>query len=90
MATTVDECVDLNQYPVLEPDGAALAAVVDVARAQLRDTGAVELAGFLTPPGIEALVADADALAPRAHHSAARGWPTSNAPTSACPTTIPD
>ena len=73
MGTTVDECVDLDRYPVLEPDGPALAAVVADARAQLVDTGAVELAGFLTPSGIEALVADADDLAPRAHHSAGEG-----------------
>lgn len=73
MGTTVDECVDLDRYPVLDPDGTALAAVVDGARAQLRDTGAVELTGFLTPSGIAALVADADGLAGRAHHSAGEG-----------------
>ncbi len=73
MGTVVDECVDLDRYPVLEPEGAALAAVVAGARTQLRDTGAVELAGFLAPSGVSALVADADALAPRAHHSAGEG-----------------
>jgi hypothetical protein len=73
MGTTVDECVDLDRYPVLDPDGTALAAVVDGARARLRDTGAVELTGFLTPSGIAALVADADGLAGRAHHSAGEG-----------------
>jgi len=73
MGTAVDECVDLDRYPVLDPDGAALAAIVDGARAQLRDTGAVELASFLTPSGIAALASDADVLAGRAHHSSGEG-----------------
>ena len=73
MGPTVDDCVDLGRYPVLDPDGPVLATVVGDARAQLVDSGAVELAGFLTPAGIAALVADADALAPRAHHSSGEG-----------------
>ena len=73
MGPTVDDCVDLGRYPVLDPDGPVLATVVADARAQLVDSGAVELAGFLTPAGIAALVADADALAPRAHHSSGEG-----------------
>ena len=43
--------------------------MVDQARAQLAATGAVELPGFVNPAGVDALVADAETLAPRAHHS---------------------
>jgi len=66
---SIEDVVDLDRYPVLDPSGVAYAELVGAARAQLRHTGAVELAGFLTPDGIDALAADADALAPRAHHS---------------------
>ena len=69
MGPVVDEFVDLDRYPVVEPDANVLTAVVERARVQLADTGAVELDGFLTPAGIEAMAADADVLAPRAHHS---------------------
>jgi len=73
MGAAVDEFVDLDRYPVLDPGGAAYAALVSDARAQLAGTGAVELDGFLTPAGVEAMVADADRLASRAHHSAGEG-----------------
>jgi hypothetical protein len=68
-APPVDDLVDLDRYPVRDPSGPGFAAVVAGARAQLTGTGAVELPGFLRPGGIAALVADADRLAPRAHHS---------------------
>jgi len=73
MGTLVDGLVDLDRYPVLDTGGARFRAVVADARIQLAGTGAVELAGFLNPIGVHALVADADALAPRAHHSAGDG-----------------
>ena len=41
MEPTVDTLVDLDWYPVLDPTGAAYRAVVEDARAQLVDTGAV-------------------------------------------------
>jgi hypothetical protein len=69
VTTAVDALVDLDRYPVLDPDGPGLAAVVADARAQLTGTGAVELPGFIRPEMIAVLAADADALAPRAHHS---------------------
>jgi hypothetical protein len=69
----VGQLVDLERYPVEDPTGPGFRAVVADARAQLSDTGAVELAGFLTPSGVDVLVADAESLAPRAHHSAGEG-----------------
>ena len=73
MGTPVEELVDLERYPVLDTGGAAYRKVVEDARAQLVATGAVELPGFLGPDGVAALVADAEDLAPRAHHSAGEG-----------------
>jgi len=69
VGTPVEELVDLARYPVLDAGGAAYGTLVEDARAQLVATGAVELPGFVKPDGIAALVADADDLAPRAHHS---------------------
>ena len=73
MEPPVGTLVGLDRYPVLHPSGAAYADLVRGARAQLRDTGAVELPGFLRPDGVARLVADAEALAPRAHHSEGEG-----------------
>ncbi|HLK45682.1 MAG TPA: hypothetical protein VKT18_06815 [Acidimicrobiales bacterium] len=67
------ELVDLARYPLDDPDGEGYAAAVADARAQLAKTGAAELRGFVTPDGVTALQADADALAVRAHHSSGLG-----------------
>ncbi|HVA44197.1 MAG TPA: hypothetical protein VNF50_12005, partial [Acidimicrobiales bacterium] len=58
---TVDlaDLVDLGRYPVLDLDGSVAQAGLVGWRAQLAATGACELPGFLTPGGVEALVADA-------------------------------
>jgi hypothetical protein len=69
----VEQLIDLERYPVLDPSGPAFAALVGRARDQLRETGAVELPGFVRSSGVEVLVADADALSPRAYHSAGEG-----------------
>ena len=71
--TVPEQLVDLGRYPVLDPSGPGFRALVDGARAQLTGTGAVELPGFLTPSGVDVLVADAEALTPRAHHSSGEG-----------------
>jgi hypothetical protein len=68
-----EHLVDLERYPVLDPDTAGYARVVEAGRAQLAATGAAELAGFVTPAGVRALVADAETLAPRAHWSGGQG-----------------
>jgi hypothetical protein len=68
-----DRFVDLDRYPVLDAGSARYRAVVDDARAQLAARGAAELAGFVTPEGVAALVADADSLAQRAHRSGGEG-----------------
>jgi hypothetical protein len=65
----IEDLIDLDRYPVHDLDGPAARAVIEEARVQLQGTGAVELPDFVTPSGVEALVADAEGLAPRAHHS---------------------
>jgi len=65
--------IDLARYPVMEPTSPRYAEVVAEAQAQLAQRGAAEIPGFITPDGVAALAADADALAARAHHSAGQG-----------------
>ena len=69
MGTAVEDLIDRERYPVDQPDSSRSRALIDQARAQLAGTGAVELTGFVSPDGVAALVGDAEALAPRAHHS---------------------
>jgi hypothetical protein len=65
--------VDLERYPVRNPDSERYRTVVAQARRQIREHGAAEIEGFVSPAGVEALVRDADALAPRAHASGGQG-----------------
>jgi hypothetical protein len=65
--------IDLGRYPLLQPHRDAYVAVVDRARAGLRANGAAEIEGFIAPGALPALIADAEALAPRAHRSGGQG-----------------
>ncbi len=67
------ELVDLGRYPLHEPGSGAYRAVVEDARRQMRDKGAAEIEGFVSPAGVAELVRDADALARRAHASGGQG-----------------
>jgi hypothetical protein len=67
------ELVDLGRYPILDLGSPAGAALLARARAQIAATGAVELDGFVTGGGLAALIEDAFALEPRAHHSQGLG-----------------
>jgi hypothetical protein len=73
--TAIDpaDLVDLERSPVLSPDSAAYGEMVEEARTQLRATGAAEIQGFIHPDRLPLLVADAEALAARAHHSGGQG-----------------
>ncbi len=70
-----ERLVDLGRYLVLEPDCAAYRGAVAAGRSQLAEIGAAELAGFVHPAGVARLVADAEALAARAHRSGGQGTP---------------
>ena len=81
--TDLRPLVDLDAYPLFDLD--AHAERLDGWRAQLKATGAAELPGFLTPAGVEAMVADARSLAGRAYRSGGIGtaylaMPDSEAP----------
>jgi hypothetical protein len=65
--------VDLERYPVLEPDSEAYRAVVADARRQMSEKGAAEIEGFVSPAGVDELARDAEALVPRAHASGGQG-----------------
>ena len=65
--------VDLARYPVLDLSSRTAVEVVSRAREQLAAIGAAELPGFVDASGVRALVDDAEALAPRAHHSGGLG-----------------
>jgi hypothetical protein len=67
------ELVDLGRYPLHEPGSGAYRAAVDAARRQMRERGAAEIEGFVSPAGVAELVGDADALARRAHASGGQG-----------------
>lgn len=68
-----ERLIDLDRYPVLDPDSAEYHHVVRKGRGQLAAVGAVELSGFVTPAGVAELVADAESLASRAHRSGGQG-----------------
>jgi hypothetical protein len=65
--------VDLERYPLQRPEEDTYRRVVARARKQLRERGAAELEGFVSPSGVDALARDADNLAVRAHTSGGQG-----------------
>ena len=65
--------VDIERYPILTPNAPGLREVLDWARAQLRDTGACELPGFLNQRGLATVQADSDTLASQAYRSEGLG-----------------
>jgi hypothetical protein len=65
--------VDLDRYPLLEPESEAMTEVLALARAQLAELGAAELAGFVSEAGLELLLDDAESLAPKAWRSGGVG-----------------
>ncbi len=73
MVQPFEHLIDLTRYPVHDLDGPHGRGVVEQARAQLAATGAVELPGFIRPAGVDVLVAEAETLVPRAHHSEGLG-----------------
>lgn len=74
-AATLDpaQMVDLARYPLLSPDNPRLAAVLTWARAQMRQTGACEVPGFLSAAGLQAVIDDARRLSPSAYRSEGYG-----------------
>jgi hypothetical protein len=59
--------VDLDRYPIHDPD--AIAAIAAAAHDDLVARGVAVLPGFLHDHGVAAVIAEAETLAPLAHHS---------------------
>lgn len=81
----LSDLVDLERYPLADPTSPVAQAVIAAAREQLESMGAAELPGFVHALGVEALVADADALAPRGHRSGGLGGPYLGLPDESLP-----
>jgi hypothetical protein len=64
---SIADLVDLDRYPVHEPEGSEARALVERCREELRADGAVRLDGFLRPAAIELLVTQANAAARLGH-----------------------
>jgi hypothetical protein len=58
-----DDVVDLERYPIDDPASPGYRALVQACREQLRDTGAAQLPGFLTPAAVGEMLTLADRLA---------------------------
>lgn len=66
------DLINLSRYPINGPGRDAVLADV---RADLARDGCAVLKGFLTPAGVQAIAAEADAVADRGHHSHSRTNP---------------
>lgn len=69
------ELVDLDRYPVDELRGAAGRSLIESIQADLDETGSATLPGFLRPAALEAMVAEAESLAPLAYSGPTRVSP---------------
>jgi len=61
-----EDVVDLQRYPIHEPDSQACRDLVLDCRDQLREHGIAQLAGFLTPAAVSQMIAEAGRLAGQA------------------------
>jgi hypothetical protein len=60
----LDELIDLDRYPIHELTSSARAAVVDAARAAMRDDGCCRLSGFIRLAAVDRMRLEATALHP--------------------------
>jgi hypothetical protein len=70
---TPAEMINFERYPILTPDSPRLHEVLRWARQQMQTTGACEVPSFLTPAGLDAVIADARNLAPSGYRSEGYG-----------------
>jgi hypothetical protein len=68
-AATPETSIDLARYPLAEPGARSFRTLVDACRAQLAESGACELPGFVTPDATERMVRESEAIAQLAHPS---------------------
>jgi len=77
--------IDLERYPILDLSAALARDLTRHCRAQLDQTGACELPGFLKPDSVEILVRESDSLAAHAYHSVVTGTPYLEVPDASLP-----
>ncbi len=65
----LQELVDLGRYPIDRPDSTAYRQLIGDLRRDLEHDGCAVLPGFVHEAGLEQLLAEADAVAPKAHRS---------------------
>ncbi len=63
-----EDLIDLDRYPLHEPEGAAYRVLVRAGRLRLGEDGALVLPGFVTPGAVAVLVREAEALLPQAYY----------------------
>ena len=61
--------IDLERYPISDPDSPELQNVIRDARQQLEESGCAILKGFLTTSGVRSLVSEADSVSAFGHRS---------------------
>ncbi len=71
-APLASDLVNTARYPLAEPGHPAAQALVARCRAELAERAVCVVEGLLTPAALAALAAEAEGLAPLAHHRAAR------------------
>lgn len=77
--------VDLDRYPLLEPDAPRAREVIAAARADLARRGMAVLPGFLREEVLAPLAIECDALAPGGHFSEVHGTPYIDVPDASLP-----
>jgi hypothetical protein len=61
--------LDLDRYPVHDPESVGHASLLAACREKLEDDGCVTLPGFVRPDALAEMAATADSLIPTVHHS---------------------
>jgi len=64
--------INIEKYPLGTPDAPALKATIDDVRAQLQARGCAVLSNFIRPEALQAMAAEAAALAPQAYFTQAQ------------------
>ena len=65
-----EDLIDLERYPLHEPEGAAYRELVRAGQKRLSADGALVLPGFVTQAAVAAMVREAEALLPQAYYCA--------------------
>jgi hypothetical protein len=65
--TALSDIVDLARYPLLDPEGSALSAVIDKVRKDLEKDGCARISAFIQPAAHDALTDETNDHADKAH-----------------------